>query len=289
MPDGWRPQVRTRGLAQDDSRETVAVLHDGSAGPDVWTCRCPGCSTWNPQAMLGSLPPRFETSVLTRMGRLRPSPAADARRGRTRNPTRSPLGPRRRFAAASTDPGCGSVHRPRMGGCFTWNRRQCPGSRRPSSTGRRAGCHEGTALSHEGTVRCSTALVLGDFGRPQATRIHVESGRSSTPGAGQILVLGRARCFTWNRRRCSGGGTAPSASNARTGCLMRDCGRPRGADVRRLGCPEPKRFHVELRRCSTVGATDSDAWTGWMFHVEPGGQCLVDGASRLGRQNRMTD
>jgi hypothetical protein len=111
MPDGWRPQVRTRGLAQDDSRETVAVLHDGAAGPDVWTCRCPGCSTWNPQAMLGSLPPRFETSVLTRMadcGRpLRPTPAGV---GHANRPGR-PLGRGGVSLQRPTDPECVGVSR----------------------------------------------------------------------------------------------------------------------------------------------------------------------------------
>jgi hypothetical protein len=59
-----------------------------------------------------------------------------------------------------------SVHRPRMRGCFTWNRRQCPGGRRPSEPDAGPGC-----LMKE-PVRCSTALVLGDSDahRPQDPR-----------------------------------------------------------------------------------------------------------------------
>jgi hypothetical protein len=280
MPDGWRPQVRTRGLAQDDSRETVAVLHDGAAGPDVWTCRCPGCSTWNPQAMLGSLPPRFETSVLTRMGRLRPSPAADARRGRTRKPTRPPLGPRRRFAAASTDPECVGVSRG-------------TGVSVPAVDARQYRTRGPVAMREQ---RCLMREQCGALRRWRSV-IRTPTGHQDPRGIGPVLHIGcradpgarTGPMFHVEPEAVFGGATAPSASNARTGCLMRYCGRPRGADVRRLGCPGPIRFHVELRRCSTVGATDSDVWTGWMFHVEPRGQCLVDGASRLGRQDRMTD
>jgi len=261
MRGGWRPQDRTRGLTR---MIHVKPWRCSTMGPQVRTpgpAGCAGCFTWNQQAMLGSLPPRVETSVLTRMGRLRPS----------LRPTPAGVGhanrPGRPGAAAAFR--C-SANRLRMHGCFTWNRRQRPGGRRPSEPDAGPGC-----LMRE-PVRCPTALVLGDSDGPQATKIHLESRRSSTPGAGQIRVPGCARCFTWNRRQCSGG-TAPSASNARTGCLMREL-RPsprRWRSSARTPIPSSSGgtapvFPVELRRCSPVGARLGRR-TGWMFHVEPGG------------------
>ena len=216
---------------------------------------CPGCFTWNPQAMLGSLPLRFETQCLPGW----------ADRGRPPRPT--PAGSDTQTDQAA--PGAASafrcsVHRPRMRGCFTWNRRQCPGGR-DARQNRAPG-----PVVARGNVRCSMALLLG-HSDAQGHKIHVESRRSSALGSGQIRMRGRARCFTWNRRQCSGGTASLSIERpdrmSHTGVLY-------GAGVRRLGCPQPIRFHVELRR-STDGATDSDVWTGWMFHVEPGGQCLV--------------
>ena len=189
--------ARRTGHVNSPGRFHVKPWQCSTMGPQVRTpgpAGCPGCFTWNQQAMLGSLPPRVETSVLTRMGRLRPSlrptPAGVGHANRPGRP-----GP----AAAAFR--C-SANRLRMHGCFTWNRRQCPGGRRPSEPDAGPGC-----LMRE-PVRCPTALVLGDSDGPQATKIHLESRRSSTPGAGQIRVPGCARCFTWNRRQCSGG-TAP--------------------------------------------------------------------------------
>ena len=199
MRDGWRPQDRTRGLTR---MIHVKPWRCSTMGPQVRTpgpAGCAGCFTWNQQAMLGSLPPRVETSVLTRMGRLRPS----------LRPTPAGVGhanrPGRPGAAAAFR--C-SANRLRMHGCFTWNRRQRPGGRRPSEPDAGPGC-----LMRE-PVRCPTALVLGDSDGPQATKIHLELRRCSPVGA----RLGRRTGWMFHVEPGGVfGRTTPPDSDARTG------------------------------------------------------------------------
>jgi hypothetical protein len=216
--------------------------------------------------MLGG-PPRVEPGAhqdgpgspgwagLTRMGRPRPCSTADARMvGHANRPGRP-------WA-------CGGVplQRPRTGDAWMFhvNWRQCPGRSASVRSGRQA------CLSREGI-----AGVLG-----------IGARRSSPPG------------FTWNRAglqsllpadpdaragrmfhvepEAASGGTAPSESRRSDRMSRRGTAAVHyGAGARRHGCPQPIRFEVELRRCSRAGAADSDVWTGWMFHVEPEGQCLV--------------
>ena len=109
-------------------------------------------------------------------------------------------------------------HRPRMGGSFTWNRRQCPGSRRPSVP------DAGPGLSHEGTVRCSRrwCSVISDAHRPPGStwnragpplRVPGRSGCPDGPDVsrgtgGGVRGVGaqtgrQTRCLTGRLRRCS--------------------------------------------------------------------------------------
>ena len=191
------PEVRTPGIAQDVSRETVAVLDGGRGGrrsgrldlPDV-----PDVSRGTRRRCSPARPAR-RNPRLTRMGRPRPCSAADARRvGHANRPGRP-------WAAAAFR--C-SAHRPRMRGCFTWNRRQRPGGRRPSEPDARP------VLSDEG--QCGGAGDGALSIRP--ARFHWNRAGPQLRVCRQIRVSGRAGCFTWNLRRCSGG-TAPSASDAR--------------------------------------------------------------------------
>jgi hypothetical protein len=222
MRDGRRPEVRTPGITQNVSRETVAVFHGGAVRPARAGCgrRRPRPVDGRRQLLRGARPVRSSTCTPAcyTLGRLAAGPDAwtcrmcqmfhgepQAMLGgppRASKPRGSPgwadRGRAPRLTPAESDTqrpgrpwGCSGVplQRP-LGciGCFTWNRMQCPGGRRIRTPG----------------LACLTKEVR--------RRSAIGARRSGPPGftwnrAGlqllvpQIWVSGRAGCFTWNRRQ----------------------------------------------------------------------------------------
>ena len=244
----------TAGARRSGRLESPRMFHVkpwqcSTVGPQV------GCDAWDlpdvPDVSRGTrrrcsaAHPRASKPRAHQDGPTAAVPAADARRvGHANRPGRP-------WAAAAFR--C-SARRPGMPGCFTWNRRQCPGGRRPSDPDARP------VLSHEGTARCSIGAcrsgppgftwnragpqlpLPGRSGCPDGSDVSRGTGggvgrdgslrferpdRMSRRGTAAILQALRSSTRTPTAHQVSGG-TAPVLQGRR-----RRLGRPDGLDVSR--------------------------------------------------------
>ena len=164
----------------------------------------------------------------------------------------------------------------------------------------------GTLATHRGVSRGTAKhriRGLGSASRLESPRMfHVKPWQCSTVGhrSGRLGLPDVPDVSRGTRSRCSVASPARRNPGLTRMSRLRSCS---AADARRVGhanrpgrrrsstrnAHSPSGFRWNCAGAPGLGAADSDARTGWMFHVEPEASVWSDDASRSGRQDRMTD